>query len=198
MAESSTLRQLTGMADTPPNLRDSALVMIDCQNTYTTGVMQLDGVQPALDSAQELLDRARSAGIPIVHVMHDAGEGSPYDVRAEIGQIVDRVAPRGDEPVVVKNLPNAFVGTDLDQRLKASGASNLLFAGFMTHMCINSSARGAFSLGYDPTVVGSATATRSLPGPNGGVDSSTLQAASLAALADLFGVIAPDAKAIPD
>jgi nicotinamidase-related amidase len=198
MSDSATLRQLTGMADQPASLRDSTLVMIDCQNTYTQGVMELDGVQQALDHAQELLERARDAGIPILHVMHDAGEGSPYDVRAEIGQIVDRVAPKGDEAVIVKNFPNAFVSTDLNDRLKSSNAGNLVFAGFMTHMCVNSSARGAFSLGYNPTVVADATATRNLPGPDGSVSSQALQAASLASIADLFGVVAPNVAAIPD
>ena len=195
---SETLRALSGLPDGPAALRDSTLVMVDCQNTYTRGVMELEGVEPALDQAAELLDRARSAGIPIVHIQHDAGPGSPYDVRAEIGAIVDRVAPRDGEPVVVKAFPNAFVQTDLDERLKAGSATNLLLAGFMTHMCINSTARGAFSLGYAPTVVAGATATRSLPGPDGPVSAAALQVASLAAISDLFGVVVPAASSIPD
>ena len=104
MTNNVTLRQIAGMADQPAALADSTLIMIDCQNTYTQGVLELEGVQPALDQAAELLDRARSARIPIVHVMHDAGPGSPYDVRDQIGQIVDRVAPREGEPVVVKTV----------------------------------------------------------------------------------------------
>jgi hypothetical protein len=56
--------------------------------------MELTGVQAALDEAAVLLDRARSAGIPVIHIQHDGGEGSPYDVRAQIGAIVGRVAPR--------------------------------------------------------------------------------------------------------
>ena len=193
-----TLRTLTGMPDAPGGLSTSTLVMVDLQNTYTQGVMALEGVEAALDEAATLLDRARSAGRPVIHVMHDAGEGSPYDVRAEIGAIVDRVAPREGEPVVVKKLPNAFVGTDLDDKLKAVGASNLLLAGFMTHMCINSTARGAFSGGYAPSVVAAATATRALPGPDGTVDAASLQAASLAAVSDMFGVVVPDTAAVPD
>ena len=195
---STTLRELTGMPAAAPSLAGSTLIMVDCQNTYTRGVMELEGVQAALDQAEELLDRARSAGTPVIHIQHDAGEGSPYDVRAEIGAIVDRVAPRGDEPVVVKAAPNSFVGTDLQDRLTAAGAHDLVLAGFMTHMCINSTARGAFSLGFNPTVVAGATATRSLPGPDGAVAASALQAASLASIADLFGVVVPDTKSIPD
>jgi nicotinamidase-related amidase len=198
MPENATLRTLSGLPSTPAGLADSTLVMIDCQNTYTHGVMALDGVSDALDEAARLLERARAAGIPIVHIQHDSGVGSPYDVRAEIGQIVDQVAPQGSEPVIVKQFPNAFVQTELHDRLQAGAAHNLLLAGFMTHMCVNSTARGAFNLGYAPTVVAGATATRALPGPAGEIAAATLQAASLAAIADLFGIIVPDTAAIPD
>jgi nicotinamidase-related amidase len=198
MPEPNTLRALSGMPATPAGLSDSTLIMIDCQNTYTQGVMELDGVAAALDEAAKLLERARAAGIPIIHIQHDSGEGSPYDVRAEIGQIVDRVAPQGDETVIVKAFPNSFVQTELDDRLKAASAQNLVLAGFMTHMCVNSTARGAFNLGYASTVVAGATATRALPGPTGVVSSEALQVASLAAIADLFGIVVPDAAAIPN
>lgn len=197
MADNVTLRELTGLSDEAPSLSDSVVVMVDAQNTYTRGVMELEGVESALDVGAELLDRARSLGVPVVHIQHDAGVGTPYDVTAEIGQIVDRVAPLGAEPVIVKNYPNSFVGTDLEEQLRRLGKDNLVIAGFMTHMCINSTARGAFSLGFSPTVVASATATRRLPGA-GGVDAASLQAASLAAIGDLFGVVAPDVQALRD
>lgn len=197
MTENVTLRELTGMSDEPAPLGDSVVVMVDLQNTYTRGVMELEGVQAAIDAGAELLDRARSAGVPVIHVQHDAGAGSPYDVGAEIGQIVDRVAPRDGEAVVVKNYPNSFVGTDLEAQVRALGKENLVLAGFMTHMCINSTARGAFSLGFAPTVVAGATATRRLPG-GGGVEAAALQAASLAAISDLFGVVVPDVAALRD
>jgi nicotinamidase-related amidase len=198
MAEPTTIRALSGLPSTPPGLADSTLIMIDCQNTYVRGVMALDQVEAALDRAAELLERARLAGIPIIHFKHDAGEGSPYDVRAEIGEIVDQVAPRGDETVLVKHFPDCFVQTDLDNRLKAASARNLVLAGFMTHMCVNSTARGAFNLGYSATVVASTTATRALPGIPDAVSSAALQAASLAAIGDLFGIVVPDVDGVPD
>ncbi|MGK2866429.1 MAG: cysteine hydrolase family protein [Mycobacterium sp.] len=194
-----TLRNLVDLPSSPSPLADSTLILVDCQNTYTYGVMELDGVQAALEETAALLDRARTAGIPIIHIQHDGGAGSPYDITAEIGAIVDSVAPRDGEPVVIKQFPNSFVQTELDGQLKALGASNLVLAGFMTHMCINSTARGAFSLGYAPTVVASATATRPLPGVGGEtVPAAALQAASLAALSDLFAVVVPDAAAVPN
>ncbi|MDT5082791.1 MAG: hypothetical protein QOJ80_7428 [Mycobacterium sp.] len=194
-----TLRALAELPLEPPSLADSTLVLIDCQNTYTRGVMELDGVQAALDEAATLLDRARTAGIRIIHVQHSDGPGSLYDIEGDSGAIVAQVAPREGEPVVVKQYPNSFVHTDLEEHLKAVGATNLVIAGFMTHMCVNSTARGAFNLGYAPTVVAAATATRSLPGPTGEpVSAQVMQAASLAGMADLFAVVVPGASAIPE
>lgn len=194
-----TLRELTSLPSQPAALADSTLILIDCQNTYTQGVMELDGVAAALDEAAALLDRARSAGIPVIHIQHNGGPGSPYDIEAEIGAIVGVVAPREGEAVVVKQYPNSFVETDLDDRLKALGARNLVLAGFMTHMCVNSTARGAFNLGYAPTVPAAATATRTLPDVSGNpVPAAVMQAASLAAIADLFAVVVPGGSAIPD
>jgi nicotinamidase-related amidase len=191
-----TLRELASLPATPAPLTESTLVLIDCQNTYTQGVMELDGVQAALDETAVLLERARTAGIPVIHIQHDDGPGSLYDITGESGAITAQVAPRGGEPVIVKNYPNSFVQTDLDAELKTVGASNLILAGFMTHMCVNSTARGAFNLGFAPTVVAAATATRALPGPDGPVPAATVQAASLAALSDLFAVVVPKAADI--
>jgi nicotinamidase-related amidase len=194
-----TLRALADLPLEPVGLAESTLVLIDCQNTYTRGVMELEGVQAALDETEALLDRARSASIPIIHIQHDDGPGSLYDIEGDSGAIVPRVSPRNGEPVVVKNYPNAFVQTDFDDLLKTANASNLVLAGFMTHMCVNSTARGAFNLGYAPTVVAAATATRALPGlGDTTVPAEMMQSASLAAIADLFAVVIPSAGDIPD
>ncbi len=188
-----TLREMAGLGGDAPTLRDSALVLIDCQNTYREGVMALVGVEAALVEAQQLLARARDAGAPVFHVRHDGGEGSPYDLTTPVGQISDEVAPRDGETVITKTYPNAFVQTDLEQRLRAAGIMNVVFAGFMTHMCVSSTARGAFSLGFQPTVVAAATATRDLPGDGGNtVPAAVLQKASLAGLRDLFAVVVRD------
>lgn len=199
MSGAITLRALTGRPAAAAPLSASALILVDAQNTYRSGVMALTGIEAALDECARLLARARALQIPVVHIQHDSGPGSPYDVRTEVGAIADKVAPSSGEAVLVKQYPNAFVRTELDARLKAVGAKNLVVAGFMTHMCINSTARGAFNLGYEVCVPAPATATRDLPAPDGGtLAAAALQTASLAALADLFAVVVPTLDDIPD
>ena len=190
-----TLRDLLKLPAVPAPLSKSTLILIDCQNTYRQGLMQLEGVEPALKVCAELLERARGAGRPVIHIQHDAGAGSPYDVRAEIGQIANVVAPRDGEPVITKLYPSSFEKTDLDATLKALGATDLVLGGFMTHMCVNSTARAAFNHGYRPTVIASATATRSLPTASGGsIPAAQVHEAALSAIMDLFAVVVPGAS----
>lgn len=198
MSQPTTLRQVSGLSDEPVALHDAALLLIDCQNTYREGVMKLVGVEAALTRARRLLERARDAGIPIFHVRHDAGAGSPYDLDTDLGAISDEVAPAKGEAVITKTHPNSFVNTDLHQQLQAAGASNLVLAGFMTHMCVNSTARGAFNHGYAPTVVAAATATRDLPHGGGVLAAQAVHEASLASIADLFGVVVADVDNLPE
>ncbi|WP_418961004.1 isochorismatase family protein [Streptomyces tritici] len=201
---SASLREVFGLDNRLPRLGESVLVLIDFQNTYRTGVMALPGAEEALKAGAALLARARAAGTPVVHVLNDAGEGSPYDIRAHIGAISDEVAPAEGEAVVVKGFPNAFHDTDLARTLTGLGAApgsgkDLVLAGFMTHMCVAHTAQGAFHLGYRPTVVADATATRSLAGPDGAVlPAQALQAAALTTVTDLFGLVVPTADALRD
>jgi len=192
-----TLREVAGLGTAPARLQDSALILVDLQNTYREGVMRLAGAEEALVQARRVLDRARALGRPVIHIRHDAGVGSPYDVTALIGQIADPVAPLAGEMVITKQYPNSFLHTPLEEELKRLGIDSVVLAGFMTHACINSTARGAFNLGYHATIVANATATRDLPAAGGGVvPAEQVQAASLAAAGDIFAVIVPGLEGI--
>lgn len=194
----TTLRDLLGLGHQPATLKDSALLLIDCQNTYREGVMRLTGVEEALKEARKLLDRARDLSIPVIHVRHDAGEGSPFDINADIGAFADIVAPQAGEPIITKNYPNSFVQTDLDEQLKALGVTHVVLAGFMTHMCINSTAHGGFNLGYTPTVVASATASRPLETETGvTLSARQVHEAALASTRDLYATVVEGVDDLP-
>ncbi|MCT6780647.1 isochorismatase family protein [Streptomyces sp. CS7] len=190
----TTLRELNGFDATPATLTGSTLILVDFQNTYTRGVMELDGWQPSLEAAADLLARAREAGTKVVHVINDGGEGTPYDIRAEIGQIHPAVAPADGEPVVVKQVPNAFHGTDLGEHVPAG--QDVIIAGWMTHMCVAFTAEGAFLRGNRPTVVADACATRSLPVLRSDLDATQVHHGALATIGDLYGVVVPGHKSL--
>ncbi|MEU2577879.1 isochorismatase family protein [Streptomyces anulatus] len=185
----TTLRELNGFDATPAALAGSTLILVDYQNTYTRGVMELDGWQDSLDAAARLLARAREAGTKVVHVINDGGEGTPYDIRAEIGQIHPALTPADGETVVVKKAPDSFHGTDLGEHVPEGG--DVIIAGWMTHMCVAFTAQGAFLRGNRPTVVADACATRSLPVAGTDLDALQVHQGALATIGDLYGVVVP-------
>ena len=92
---SPTLRELTGMSGDPAHLAGSALVMIDLQNTYTQGVMALENVEPAIEQAAHLLERAREWANVLLEA--DPGLGQPehvlLDVAVHLAYGADALAP---------------------------------------------------------------------------------------------------------
>ena len=200
MPAPQTLLALAGATLRPAGLSEAAVVIIDAQREYLDGALSLPGIEPKLAHIESLLARAREAGTPVIHVCHLGRAGGLFDPEGEGGQILAAAAPAEGEAVVEKRLPNAFPGTDLDERIRQRGVKKLIFAGFMTHMCISSSVRAAFDLGYDCTLVGAACGTRALPRADrdGVVSAEDMHAAALAGLADRFATIAGDVDAIPD
>lgn len=191
MSAPKTLLELSGANLNPPPLAGGVLVIIDAQNEYLDGKLALPGVTPALDALGRLLAKARASGAAIVHVQHKGRPGGLFDVEARGGAIIETVKPAAGEAIVQKGLPNAFAGTELDATLKKLGRKELVIAGFMTHMCVSSTARAALDLGYRAVVAADASATRDLPDPLGGVIAAdALHRAALAALADRFAIVA--------
>ncbi len=101
--------------------------------------------------------------------------------------------------MIEKHRTSAFADTRLDDVVRDTGRRHLIIVGFMTHHCVNSTARSAHDLGYTATVVAAATATRDLPDGKGGiVPAAVLQAATLAELSDATAVVVQNEGDIPD
>jgi nicotinamidase-related amidase len=182
-----TLLHLAGVELPPPEVRSSALVLIDAQEWYRTGPLALPGLVPALSSASLALERARGAGVPVVHVVHHGQRGTLLDAAGPLAAILHEVAPRAAERVVAKRLPSGFTGTDLCTLLQELGVTTPVFAGFMTHMCVSSTTRSATELGFRPWVLRDGCAARPLPDGSGGVlEAEAVHRAHLASLADRF------------
>jgi nicotinamidase-related amidase len=191
MSSAKTLMQLAGIDLTPPRLGDSCLVLIDIQNEYLAGPLALPDASPAIARATALLGRARDSGAVIIHIAHKGAPGSLFDRSAERGAIVALLAPRPGEIVIEKQLPNAFAGTELNAQLAATGRKELVLAGFMTHMCVSSTARAALDLGFRTTIDADSCATRDLPDGTGGtIAAKLIHDVALAELSDRFAIIA--------
>ncbi len=188
-----TLLELAGATPAPASLNDATLVVIDAQNEYVRGPLALPGVGPALGAIADLLAQARAAGAPIVHLAHRAPDGV-FVEGTEGAEIVPQAAPLAGETVFLKELPNGFTNPDFRPTLEGLGRKNLILVGFMTHMCVDSTARAAVDLGYGVTIVENATASRALPGAVGKPSRSAQEVhdGALAGLADLFAVVVPD------
>ncbi len=193
MSEPKTLLELAGADLKPAKLDNACLVLIDTQNEYLEGPIAVPGAEAAVAHAKRLLAAARDAGSPVIHVAHKGRAGGLFDREAKRGRIVDALAPIAGEVTVEKGLPNAFADTELHAEIASSGRDELILCGFMTHMCVSSTARAALDLGYRVTIDADSCGTRDLPDGRGGViDAGTLHDVALAELSDRFAIIARD------
>jgi nicotinamidase-related amidase len=194
-----TLRQLSGASDQPAPLALSTIIVVDAQKEYTDGALPLVGIDESIDSLARFLDRARMLQVPIIHVVQIGKPGGKIcDPHGPFVEIIDKVRPVEGEPVVEKHFPNSFTQTTLEAELGKLGRQNLIIAGYMAHMCVNSTARAATEAGYYCTIIAELTATRDLPDGRGGViPAATVQAANLAALRDRFAAVVETAAEIP-
>ncbi len=152
---------MTTLADRP----NTALLVIDVQNGVVAGAHQRDQV---IANINTLVDRARDEHVPVVWVQH-ADVGLPRG--SEDWEYVPELSRRDDEPLVHKGYGDSFEATDLESLLAERGIGHLVVTGAQTDACIRSTMHGAFTRGYDVTLVGDAHTTEDLseygaPGPD--------------------------------
>lgn len=180
-----TIRQLAGIAPVIPKFAESVLILIDEQNEYVEGPLQLKGIAEAHTVNIRVLEAARAAGADIVHIAQKGGAGGPFDRAAHRGQFITQVAPKDGEPVVEKTFASAFAKTTLDEVLGRIGRKSLIIVGYMTHNCVTATAFDAVTRDFSVTIIADATATRDLPDGTGGfVAAEDLLRAQLAGLSD--------------
>lgn len=190
-----TLLQMAGAPLTPSPPDKAALVLIDCQREYSEGGLKLSGIEAAVAEAAKLLSWARGRGVPVIHIVHHGKPGGAlFNPEGPMAAIIPGLEPAAGEKVIAKALPNAFAGTGLQETLKATGRSELIIAGFQTHMCVSASVRAALDLGWRTTVVASAAGTRDLPNAVTGatLPAQAIHEATLSALADRFAIVVKD------
>ncbi len=170
----------------------NALILIDIQNDYfPRGKMELVDITQAANKARHMLDKFRKMTAPIIHIQHiSTHEGATFFLPNTAGvEINEAVKPLDGETVIVKHSPNSFLNTNLDELLKGLGVDTVILLGAMTHVCIDSTARAAFDLGYKAIVIADACATRDVSMNGIDVPASQVQAAFLAGLSFVFAEV---------
>lgn len=173
----------------------TALIPIDVQTAFDLPASN----NPAMEAhGLRLLSAWRDAGLPLIHVRHDSIKpGSPFAPGLPGNALRPGYAPIGDEPLVTKTVNAAFIGTDLDLRLRRLGVRQLVLFGLTTDMCVSTTARVAANLGYRVIVVGDASACFDLTGPDGRrVAAADIHRAHLATLHAEFATVVDTADVV--
>ena len=169
-----------------------ALLLIDIQNDYFPGgAMELVNSSLAAVKAGKLLQVFRQEALPIIHIQHvSVRPGATFFLPDTVGvEIHESVAPADGETVFQKYYPNSFRATPLLEHLRDCRISELVIAGMMTHMCVDSTTRAATDLGFQPILAHDACATRALSFGGATVSAEDVQRAFIAALNGLFAKV---------
>jgi nicotinamidase-related amidase len=173
----------------------SALIPIDVQQAFDLPASS----NPAMEAnSLRLLEAWRAAGLPLLHVRHDSViPGSPFALGMSGNALRAGFEPRDHEPLVTKSVNAAFIGTDLDLRLRRLGVEQVVLFGLTTDMCVSTTARVAANLGYRTIVVGDATACFDLVDVDGrAISAADVHRAHLATLHSEFATVTTTAGVI--
>jgi nicotinamidase-related amidase len=194
-----TLREIRGGDRPAIDPTHAAVIIIDAQKEYMRGPLALEGMLTALDEIARARAWAAANGIPVIHVRQEsAADSAVFAARSDGAQFIPKAAPATGESIVAKRYPNAFNKTELDALLKRTDRKQVILAGFMAHMCLDSTARAAFDLDYTVFVLASATAERAIHDPGAGtISAAELRYATMSALNDRFAWIVPTAADLP-
>jgi nicotinamidase-related amidase len=170
-----------------------ALIVIDVQQGFpeqdAAGAKRNN--PHALDRIVDLLTAFRARGLPIFHIRHASTEpGSVFRPERSGFPVIPAARELPGEPVVVKTVNSAFIGTDLETRLRAGGHRTLVICGATTNHCVETSTRMAGNLGFDARLVRDATWTYDRTGPDGDHHAAAdIHAMTLSNLKDEFAAI---------
>lgn len=176
-------------------LHDNApiLLLIDVQMAFTDGVYL--GVGRNNKNAErlcgQLLTHWRKKDWPIIHVRHSStSSGSRLHASHPGFAFHPEVQPIEGEAIITKSVNNAFIGTDLKDRIAECESRTLVIVGLTTDHCVSTTTRMAGNYGYDTYLVADATATFDRVGVTGGhYDAELIHQTALASLEGEFATI---------
>lgn len=178
--------------------KNPALILIDLQKGWED-TAHWGGNRNNPDAevkAVALLDTWRNLGLPVFHVIHSSKEvGSRLHPDHPGFAMIDEITPRADEPLIIKGVNSAFIGTDLQERLESQNITTLVIAGLTTNHCVSTTTRMAGNFGFEVYVISDASATFDRKGLNGEIFPAELvHQTALASLNEEFAQVIDSSK----
>ena len=169
----------------------TALLIIDIQNDYfKDGAMELLGAEEAAQNAARLIANFRMKQMPILFVQHIASEQASFFRPNTVGvKINNRISPNAEDSIFQKKYPNSLRETELLSYLKKYHIHKLVICGMMTHMCVDTTVRAAFDLGFENILIGDACATKDLEFGGQKVAAKEVQISYLAGIHGTFAQV---------
>ena len=116
---------------------------------YTQAVREASGID-LLTNSHRILPKSREERIM----------KKPICVRGTWdADIVDEIKPLSEDYIVVKRRDSAFHDTEIEVWLRSLGVDTIIFSGIDTSICVETSLRDAFNIGYDIVLISDATAS---------------------------------------
>jgi len=169
----------------------TALLLIDVQRGFDDPFWGPRNNPDAEHKMLRLLEAWRRTGQPIFIVQHlSTSPTSPLRPDRPGCELKGGFEPRAGEALIQKRVNSAFIGTDLEQRLRDGGIGRVVIAGLTTPHCVSTTARMAGNLGFETSVVEDAVAAFDLVGHDGVRHiAEEVHAVSLATLSGEFATI---------
>ena len=178
----------------------TALIVVDVQRAFDQweAAGKRRNNPHAVARIIDLLAAFRDHAAPIFHIRHEGTKPTSSFLPGGTGYPVkDEARERDGEPVIVKRVNSAFIGTDLEKRLRAAGIKAVVICGATTNHCVETTTRMAGNLGFDTRFVRDATWTFERVGPDGDSHSAEdIHAMTLSNLNGEFARIVTAAEAI--
>ncbi|MDR3673313.1 MAG: isochorismatase family protein [Holophaga sp.] len=151
------------MATVRPALQDSALLVIDVQDSFKASGRWERRSNPQLEANVDRLVQAyRAAGLPVFFVLHSDRDAA-FQTTSPHYKLMDFLRPRPEEPVLHKITRNCFTSTPLQRLLTQRGVRHLAITGIQMEQCCETTTRLAADLGYQVDFVLDATLTFPIP-----------------------------------
>lgn len=172
-----------------------ALLVIDAQNEYFSGALPITHPVGHLERVLEAMDAAEGR-IPVVVIQHHFPQpDKPFFQKGTPGwELHPEVARRPCDLLVEKTMPGSFTDTPLEGWLREQGVGVVTIAGYMTHMCCDTTARQAVHRGFQVEFLSDATGTLPLKNSAGEVTAEELHRAILCAQQMMLSEVLPTAS----